>query len=431
MSKVSEIRSAFSVLDDLFDLENSTNKKIEHLKRNKNNRYLREALKWTYDPYTTYGIVDNNEYGLREKYHGYGIVGSWKNFNELISDLKVRNITGNQARDKTSEVISGSSPLLRPWLQRIINRDLEVGINVTTINKVFPNLIDDFSLAKANLWDGNSRIEFPVFVEPKIDGMRICIVIRNGIGQALSYNGKDYTDVFGPWIEAFESISKNIVYDGEAYADGGWNETISLVRRSVNIDKKAINRKLRLILFDSPTLNALSAKHDYADHRSFDVRRKLLEYDVNYVKSNYPKLNVEVIKQWDANSKRDIIKLYDKSLNMGFEGIMIKDPSAPYINDRTDNWLKFKPEHTVDGTIIDSYLGTGRNSNRLGGFDVELDDGTVVKVGGGFTDSQRDVFWKKRKSMKGMKIEIKSQTQIGNKVASIRFPVFSRLREDL
>lgn len=71
-----------------------------------------------------------------------------------------------------------------------------------------------------------------------------------------------------------------------------------------------------------------------------------------------------------------------------------------------------------------------RHGKRLGGFIVELDDGKRIWVGGGYSNDERERFWRHRKQYLGMYVDVLVQdTETAE--ASGRFNRFKRLREDL
>lgn len=75
-----------------------------------------------------------------------------------------------------------------------------------------------------------------------------------------------------------------------------------------------------------------------------------------------------------------------------------------------------------------------RYGQRLGYLVVELDDGNLVHVGGGFKTKagrdERSMLWKKRDEIVGMRVDFKQQA--GSTADAVaRYPVFVRLREDL
>jgi DNA ligase-1 len=117
----------------------------------------------------------------------------------------------------------------------------------------------------------------------------------------------------------------------------------------------------------------------------------------------------------------------------GYEGIMIKDPQAPYECKRTTAWLKQKPYIEVSLTVTGTEEGTGRNAGKLGALIVEgEDDGKLIRtnVGSGLTDADRDEFWSHRDRLRGLVVEVRADavTQNQDGTYSLRFPRFKGFR---
>lgn len=60
----------------------------------------------------------------------------------------------------------------------------------------------------------------------------------------------------------------------------------------------------------------------------------------------------------------EVMRFYQEALKLGLEGIIVKSLNSTYIVDqRTDTWLKFKPERdTVDAVIVKALYGKGEKS---------------------------------------------------------------------
>jgi DNA ligase-1 len=117
----------------------------------------------------------------------------------------------------------------------------------------------------------------------------------------------------------------------------------------------------------------------------------------------------------------------------GYEGIMIKDPEAPYECKRSHAWLKLKPFIEVSLEVQDVEEGTGRNLDRLGALvcSGNDDDKSInVNVGSGFSDNDRIEFWNNRNSLIGQIIEVRADavTQNQDGTYSLRFPRFKGFR---
>jgi DNA ligase-1 len=142
----------------------------------------------------------------------------------------------------------------------------------------------------------------------------------------------------------------------------------------------------------------------------------------------------QAIVDLDTEQGQNLFRMYNKSaIENKYEGIMIKDPDAVYECKRTTAWLKLKPFIEVSLAVVDLEEGTGRNEGRLGAIICEgEDDGRSIRVnvGSGFSDSDRDSFWKASDRLHGQVVEVRADavTQNQDGTYSLRFPRFLRFR---
>jgi len=146
-----------------------------------------------------------------------------------------------------------------------------------------------------------------------------------------------------------------------------------------------------------------------------------------------PKLIVDL----DTEEGRDrMSEFYQETVAAGYEGIMVKDVAAPYECKRTTTWLKWKPVFEIDLKIVGVEEGKSekRWAGKLGALICEgEEDGKFIRVnvGGGYSDEQRDDFWKNQNDLIGEIVEIKydsiTKSEDGDHY-SLRFPRFKRFR---
>lgn len=120
-------------------------------------------------------------------------------------------------------------------------------------------------------------------------------------------------------------------------------------------------------------------------------------------------------------------------IKAGFEGIMIKDPDAPYESKRSSSWLKMKPFIEVTLTINDVVEGEEGFSGIMGALVCSgVDDGKYImtNVGTGFTLEQRIDFWDNREKMKGLSVEVIADEISNDKHGnySLRFARYKTIR---
>ena len=126
-------------------------------------------------------------------------------------------------------------------------------------------------------------------------------------------------------------------------------------------------------------------------------------------------------------------EINQRAIDGGYEGIMIKDPEAPYECKRSVSWLKLKPFIEVSLEVKDVEEGTGRNVGRLGALVCEGNDDSRhirVNVGSGFSDDDRNTFWNSRSDVLGRIVEVRADaiTQNQDGSYSLRFPRFLHFR---
>lgn len=95
--------------------------------------------------------------------------------------------------------------------------------------------------------------------------------------------------------------------------------------------------------------------------------------------------HVKIVHQLPIN---DVDYMLNDAVSKGYEGIMLRDPTAPYHHKRTSTLLKYKKTQDMDGTVVGYEDGKGRNEGRVGALWVES-DGSKYKVGTGLTDEVR------------------------------------------
>ena len=407
---------ACHVLEALLETR-GRNDKITILKQITANGPLSKKVQFlfqtAFDSYMHYGvgeILDNREY--------QGDLPSFETLFELRDKLMRREITGNAAREKINQTILCSDELVRKWLIAAFMKNIKCGVAIGTINKVFPGLVREFEVQLCDKLEPDQELpEGNWICEPKYDGLRCFMMFKdNELVEICSRNGKPLYNMDYIGIELAKYIPEGVV-DGEAYAVD-WNESAGVVRSS-KTEKSSASLKFRA--FDIvPQMEWDSQKGELTLQERKGLLKSLVTSDVQHTELTEYKPVKNASEAWFY------AKEYSKQ---GYEGSVIKDLNSTYAYKRTRSWLKLKFEHTIDIPIVDFEEGTGRNAGRLGAFICELPNGEKVNVGGGFKDIDRTLFWSIRNEMLGKVIEVKYQEKTAGD-ASLRFPVFVRVRDD-
>ena len=96
------------------------------------------------------------------------------------------------------------------------------------------------------------------------------------------------------------------------------------------------------------------------------------------------------VAQERATTHEALRALMDKTVKMGGEGLMLHRGASLYRGERNADLLKVKPYDDAEARVVAHLEGKGRHAGRLGALLVEMPDGQRFRLGGGFTDAQRD-----------------------------------------
>jgi DNA ligase-1 len=400
-----------------------------------NNEFF-QGLRLCYDSMITFGLKQ-----IPEKTDEDGPGLPWDSFTLAITGFTTRNVTGNTARDMIQAMMkSATKSQWNGWYRRILIKDMRAGFSENTVNKVvgkkYPQYaIPVFSCQLAHdSANHESKVGGRKLIEVKLDGVRVITIVRtDGRVDQFSRNGKELVN--------FEHITKQIsavvkkdppkydlVLDGEIMSSSFQDLMKQVHRKSDVTANDAV-----LHLFDLCPLEQF--QEGYWD-KDQDTRSKFVQAWVEKHQADLPNvtyLQNEEVELDTEEGQRWFKEINVKAIAGGYEGIMIKDPNAPYECKRSVAWLKLKPFIEVSLAVLDVEEGTGRNQGRLGALVCSgTDDGKdiVVNVGSGFTDSDRDIFWSSRSNLLEQIVEVRADavTQNQDGTYSLRFPRFLRFR---
>lgn len=453
---MSNLKEAFKCLH-LVETTKGKIAKLQLLEFYKPNPYLPLIFKFAFDTSITYGIkripaVNKSEKETSDE--------DWKIFVDLLEKLATRKLTGNAALEAVGLVFNSVSDESKKWFAKILRCDtFRIGVNVNSINSIWPDLIYVFSCMLAESTTDLKTLKYPLAGEPKIDGQRCLILIdKDGKMSIKSRNGKEIHNLNYIIDEISKKELRSRVIDGELWEDS-WNKTVSITRSSKT---KVDSSNIKLRIFDLVELDSFNSGIDKMIYS--DRKKNIIDI---FNGSTYCQIVPHIIIK-NSDSAQNF---FEDMLAYGYEGAMFKDLESPYLVDRTKDWLKFKCETTFDGEIIRCEKGQGRLSEKikfqdiiskegvfeylqnaenilkipekyritiqkpdtvefLGKLEVQVQgiEGTVG-VGSGFSDLQRFIFWFAREWLVGKTCEFKGQKD-PQEVANVRFPVFKKIRFD-
>jgi len=394
-----------------------------------------EGCRLALDPMITFGLKQ-----VPEKKDTTGDGLGRELFLELCTQLNSRIATGNNARDLVQRAMAMATPAeWNSWCRRILIKDLRCGVSEKTINKAVEKINADYivptfacQLAHDSA-NHEGKLQGQKLVEVKLDGVRvITIVWPDGRVLQFSRNGKElvnFEHVKEQLAAVAHGFNEPMVLDGEIMSSS-FQDLMKQVHRKDNV---AAGDAI-LNLFDYLTLEQFNnggASSAQQEHRSVMLQEWYAT--VQDALPNVTVLSYEAIDLDTAVGQDQFREINQRAIAGGYEGIMIKDPAAPYECKRSTAWLKLKPFIEVSLTVVDFEQGTGRNAGRLGAIICEgEDDGRRIRVhvGSGFSDANRDDYWLGRETIMGTIAEVRADavTQNQDGTYSLRFPRFLRFR---
>jgi len=437
------------------------NEKKKILLEARDNSVLREFFSKAYDWKKTYGLVYKEPKKLLKIKSAfspsYNTSEEWKIFISLLENLASRKLSGISAINSVSTFLKAVPPHRAIWYIRTINRDLRIGVNSKTFGEIWPDLRSSFSVSLADKFNSNeTNLNYPIAVEPKYDGLRITLIFEDGKGVGKTRSGKEYNEILKHILEELGPLVVNGAVDGEIYADwspkgnlsayGGklykspWGKTSAMLKTGYangvfQEDKVSpkmwedIKRDLKFWAFDFMNLEVYDPEIA-KDSTPFSIRRANLEKLINSLKQRNEKPATLIMPQRIANNRIELEEAHSKNMALGHEGSMLKELNAPYYPKRSSVMLKWKEDEFIDGVILEVLPGTGRNESWAGAYRVRLKNGMETRCNV-LGDTNRKEHWERRQELVGTVIEMTQQKDAKAVSQTARFPVFTRLRDDL
>jgi len=155
------------------------------MKANLNDELFRAIAVQALDPMITFGIKDLSFLDDVSEAKAGGLhldADTYRDttFFRLLKGLADRTLTGGIAKSKIREVYDVYGEQSRQLLIKILSKSLDCGASANTGNRVRPGTLFSFDVMLAHKFD-EAKIEYPIRVEPKYDGMRL-IAIGNQDG---------------------------------------------------------------------------------------------------------------------------------------------------------------------------------------------------------------------------------------------------------
>ena len=416
-----------NALNTLMDIQDSSglNRKKELLIHWKDNQVLQDILYFAFNPYIRTGIGWSKYNKLSQRMN---IIDESVDKDTPIEVLFQYLKEHNTGKDDDIIVVRGFIGAIcqgeilekkfRDLLAQIIIKNLKLGVNITTFNKIWPGLIPGFGIQLACKWqDHIEELEDKyIYITEKLDGNRCFVHVTDEEIIFYSRSGRE--------INGMEDIKAEMIllntgwYDGELLASN-FNETQSTIRTKGKKEDLVFN------IFDFVSETEVE---NQVGTMLYCLRRKSLQMQFDkWPKLKYIKLVPLLFDGiFDEEYVNELLAEYTAN---GSEGLMI-NLDKPYQFNRTNYLLKVKKMQTMDLEVIGISEGSGEFSNMVGALLVDY-KGNQVGVGSGIEKDQRIYWWEHPEEIMGRVIEIQyfEETRNSDGSLSLRFPVYICTRD--
>ena len=198
----------------------------------------------------------------------------------------------------------------------------------------------------------------PVFIQPKLDGVRCLIQCDNGQITAYSRTGKVWKNIdhilFN--LKPFFHWNPNVVLDGELYNHDfkdDFEQIISMVRKT------------------KPTDEARLISAENVQFHCYDIIDEELpfEHRIEFVTEALMLLgdSIHTVDTVQIPNQLEAEEMHEVNMNSGFEGSILRTNDT-YACKRSHNLRKFKDFHDAEATLIAWVEGKGKRKGTVGKF---------------------------------------------------------------
>jgi len=284
-----------------------------------------------------------------------------------------------------------------------------------------------------------------VYAECKYDGVRAQVHKSEGTVRIYSRRLEEITPSFPDVVRAVEGARGEFIMDGEIvpFKEGHplpFQLLQRRLRRMENFEEAAGNAPVTYFAFD-----ILLVDGGETTGLPLSRRRAIL-------KALTKGTGVRLAESVDVRDEKEIESAFRRSRDLGYEGLVVKDPGGQYaMGKRGSGWAKLKEElDTLDVVIVAAEYGHGKRAGVISDYTFAVKDGdrlrTIGKAYSGLTDAEIEEMTRRLKEITirdyGYRRDVKPEVVVEVAFDSIqrsdrhdggfalRFPRIKRIRTD-
>lgn len=206
----------------------------------------------------------------------------------------------------------------------------------------------------AHMFDKNSRrIQYPAFVQPKIDGVRMITTFNeNGQFLFLSRTGKPFGALNGTFekhLGFLKACSGLFLWlDGELFSSTlTFEEIVSTVRNEHTPDPERFD-KLEYHVYD-----IIPENKETPFYERHETLRQLSQ--------KFPS-KIKWVPAYEVCNATEVTRHHNEFVQQGYEGVMIRNRHGPYVHKRSYDLQKYKNFRDDEFVIVDVKEATGNDT---------------------------------------------------------------------
>lgn len=417
----------------------SRNEKESILLANKDNETLKKVFYLAYDPSINFYIksipYENNwKHG---EYFEYVEDEEFEILFDVLETIYSRELTGNKAISFLTGVLSERSTEMQELVCNIIKKDLDCGVQTTTINKIWKGLITDPPYMGYQLFSEKliKNFKLPCYSQIKLDGLYADVFV---MPDSVSYRSRSGIPCKFKLPDEVEEKLMSLVQNNNC---GFVLHCEALVRKENRFDEFE-ERKIGNGYLNSDEVNSekvVIVVWDVVTYYDYQNRKSNVQYSerfmcVDNIVQCVNTKHVQPVESRFCNTTQEVIDHFVEARSIGMEGTVIKSPNLKWKDGKVKDGLKLKNEFECEMRIV-GFQEHSKKVGQIGAIFVESEDGIVkCKVGSGLTDIQRKKFFLTQDEMIGKIVTVKGNDLVTNELKqdqySIFLPRFVEVRDD-
>lgn len=435
-----------AILDEIAN-ESSTNKKMDILKKYSEDLVLQKVLYLAYSKRIKFYVKQI------PIYETYDIPATTlENALNKLEKLSNRELTGHAGINFLFNLLSVLSADDAIIIERIIGKDLKIGMATKNISKVIPNLLEVTGYCGAKGYDDklvdniikSNKINFS---QEKLDGRYVNVIVIGGEVEMTSRQGEPTILTGAKFLSELKEFD-DCVLNGELTMESLDRYTSNgIIASLIDINKK---REERSIEETNKKIEAFEKKHmKFEDALNlvkftawdilsidefFTLKSETPYYErfkiLNDMIGKYNTNMVSIVETKLVTSKAEIINHFEEILSRNGEGTILKSYDGKWKNGKPVTSIKLKKEIELDLKIVGFNMGTGKNIDVVSSLNCESEDGLLKTSPTGISEEDMLDITQRQEELLGTIVAVKcsgiSQDSNGN--YSLLHPVYKGLR---